>query len=310
VTRRQTATAVFITLCVVLVGFALTLQATLIRPEYFSRSFQLFPDWPRFDAPRMTALFIYTMVVLFTPKILGLVRTIFSNRARRGCGGIIALAIGAVVETILSALYAPIMMLVQTQHIIEIFTGRDSGWTAQRRHAHMTSWSEAWNFHWPHLVMGFVIGGIAFLISPTLLAWLTPTLAGLFLAVPLSKISGSVKLGRFLSWFRVLRTPEEKHVPPVIRRRDELLAHSSSMPTDGLRYIARNRQARFAHVSGNLPRPQETRGRPDPHRLTAERKLADAKTLNEVLAWLGPAERVHVAGDPRLLERLSELPDT
>jgi membrane glycosyltransferase len=145
-----------------LVGFALTLQATLIRPEYFSRSFQLFPDWPRFDAPRMTALFIYTMVVLFTPKILGLVRTIFSNRARRGCGGIIALAIGAVVETILSALYAPIMMLVQTQHIIEIFTGRDSGWTAQRRHAHMTSWSEAWNFHWPHLVMGFVIGGIAF----------------------------------------------------------------------------------------------------------------------------------------------------
>jgi membrane glycosyltransferase len=258
----------------------------------------------------MTALFIYTMVVLFTPKILGLVRTIFSNRARRGCGGIIALAIGAVVETILSALYAPIMMLVQTQHIIEIFTGRDSGWTAQRRHAHMTSWSEAWNFHWPHLVMGFVIGGIAFLISPTLLAWLTPTLAGLFLAVPLSKISGSVKLGRFLSWFRVLRTPEEKHVPPVIRRRDELLAHSSSIPTDGLRYIARNRQARFAHVSGNLPRPQETRGRPDPHRLTAERKLADAKTLNEVLAWLGPAERVHVAGDPRLLERLSELPDT
>ena len=74
-----------------LVGFALTLQATLIRPEYFSRSFQLFPDWPRFDAPRMTALFVYTMIVLFTPKILGLVRTIFSSRARRGCGGVIAL---------------------------------------------------------------------------------------------------------------------------------------------------------------------------------------------------------------------------
>ena len=82
-----------------------------------------------------------------------------------------------------------------------------------------------------------------------------------------------------------------------------------AMPTDGLRYIARNRQARYAHISGNLPRPQETRGHPDPNRLTAERKLADARTLNEVLAWLGPAERVHVAGDPRLLERLAELPD-
>jgi membrane glycosyltransferase len=81
--------------------------------------------------------------------------------------------LGAVVETILSALYAPIMMLVQTQHIIEILTGRDSGWNAQRRHAHMTTWHEAWNFHWPHLVIGIVIGLIAFLISPTLLAWST-----------------------------------------------------------------------------------------------------------------------------------------
>jgi hypothetical protein len=44
--------------------------------------------------------------------------------------------------------------------------------------------------------------------------------------------------------------------------------------------------------------------------LTAERKVNDARTLNEVLAWLGPAESLHVAGDPRLLERLAELPDT
>jgi membrane glycosyltransferase len=296
-------------LMLLIVGFALTLQATLIRPEYFSRSFQLFPDWPRFDAARMTALFIYTMIVLFTPKLLGLLRTLLFSRIRKGCGGVLGVLGGAVIETILSALYAPIMMLVQTQHIIEILTGRDSGWNAQRRHAHMTTWGEAWSVHWPHLLIGIAIGLIAFLISPTLLAWLTPTLAGLLLAVPLSKISGSVKLGKLLGWFAVLRTPEEKQVPPVIHRRNELLAHAAPMPTDGLRYIARNRQARYAHVSGNLPRPQETRGHPDPHRLTAERKIQDARTLNEVLAWLGPAERVHVAGDARMLERLAELPD-
>ena len=86
-------------LMLMLVGFALTLQATLIRPEYFSRSFQLFPDWPRFDAQRMMALFIFTMVVLFTPKILGMLRTMFSSRTqrlrRRHCG----ITVGAVVET-------------------------------------------------------------------------------------------------------------------------------------------------------------------------------------------------------------------
>jgi membrane glycosyltransferase len=258
----------------------------------------------------MTALFIFTMIVLFTPKLLGLVRAMFSSRTRKGCGGVLGLTFSATIETLLSALYAPIMMLVQTQHVIEILTGRDSGWNAQRRHAAMTSWGEAWSVHWPHLMIGVMIGTIAFIISPTLLAWLTPTLLGLLLAVPLSKISGSVKLGRALGWLRLLRIPEEKHVPDVVRRRDELLAHAASMPTDGLRYIARNRQARYAHVTGNLPRPPESRGHPDPHRLTAERKVHDARTLNEVLSWLGPAESAHVAGDPRLLERLAELPDT
>ena len=38
----------------------------------------------------------------------------------------------------MSALYAPIMMLVQTQHVVEILTGRDSGWNPQRRNAQAT----------------------------------------------------------------------------------------------------------------------------------------------------------------------------
>jgi membrane glycosyltransferase len=296
-------------LLLLLVGFALTLQATLIRPEYFSHTFQLFPDWPRFDAERMTRLFIFTMVVLFTPKVLGLVRTLFTSRIRKGCGGCIGVTVSVVLETIISALYAPIMMLVQTHHVMEILTGRDSGWNSQRRQASRTAWREAWRVHWPHLVIGVLIGVIAFLISPTLLAWLTPTLLGLLLAVPLSKVSGSVRAGRLLGWFGLLRTPEEKNAPQVVRRRNELLEHTPTMPADGLRHLSRNPQARLAHITGNLPRPVESRGHPDAHRLTAERKVLDAKSLNEVLAWLGPAERVHVAGDPRLLERLAELPD-
>lgn len=296
-------------LMLLLVGFALTLQATLIRPEYFSRTFQLFPDWPRFDAQRMTELFIFTMAVLFTPKLLGMLRSIFTSRIRKGCGGFFGIISSTVVETLLSALYAPIMMLVQTQHVVEILTGRDSGWNAQRRRADATAWSEAARVHWGHLVIGVLTGVIAFFISPTLLAWLTPTLAGLLLAIPLSKMSGSVRAGRLLHAVGLMRTPEEKNAPPVIKRRDELLAQAAGPAPDGLRHLAGDRQARYAHITGNLPRPAETRGHPDPHRLTAEQKVFDASTLNEALAWLGPAEKVHVASDPRLLERLAELPE-
>ena len=157
--------------------------------------------------------------------------------------------------------------------------------------------------------MGVLIGVVAYLLSPTLLAWLSPTLAGLLLAIPLSKLSGSVAMGRAFGWMGLLRTPEEKHAPPVMRRRDELLAQASAPQSDGLRFLARNRQARYAHITGNLPRPAETRGHPDPNRLTAERKVHDGKSLTEVLLWLGPAERLHVASDPRLLEHIAELPD-
>jgi membrane glycosyltransferase len=296
-------------LMLLVVGFALTLQATLIRPEYFSRTFQLFPDWPKFDAPRMTQLFIFTMVVLFTPKVLGMLRSLFTSKIRKGCGGPLGVIFSTVLETLLSALYAPIMMLVQTQHVIEILTGRDSGWNAQRRRSDATAWDEAARIHWVHGAIGVLTGVVAYLISPTLLAWLTPTLAGLLLAIPLSKMSGSVRAGRLMNSLGLLRTPEEKHAPAVIRRRDELLAQAKEPARDGLRLLAADRQARYAHITGNLPRPAESRGHPDPHRLTAEQKVRDATTLNEALAWLGPAEKVHVAGDPRMLERLAELPE-
>jgi len=297
-------------LMLLIVGFALTLQATLIRPEYFSRTFQLFPDWPKFDAERMTQLFIFTMIVLFTPKVLGMLRSIFNSKIRKGCGGALGIVCSTLVETILSALYAPIMMVVQTQHVIEILTGRDSGWNAQRRRTDATAWSEAARIHWVHGVIGILTGVIAYLISPTLLLWLTPTLAGLLLAIPLSKMSGSVLVGKLMHTLGILRTPEEKHAPWVIQRRDELMAQAKEPARDALRSLAADRHARYAHITGNLPRPAETRGHPDPHRLTAEQKVHDATTLNEALTWLGPAEKVHVAGDPRLLERLAELPES
>jgi membrane glycosyltransferase len=296
-------------LMLLLVGFALTLQASLIRPEYFTSEFQLFPNWPVFDAPRMTKLFIFTMIVLFTPKVLGWLRGLFVSRVRKGCGGVLGITVSTLLETVISALYAPIMMLVQTQHVVSIVTGRDSGWGPQRRHAAMTGWSEAWLVHWPHVAIGLIFAAIAYLLSPTLLAWLSPTLAGLLLAIPLSKVSGSARAGNVLERLALLRTPEERHVPELMRRRDELVKLTPAVPREGLRYIARNRQAMLAHITGNLPRPAETRGHPDPHRLTAEQKVMDAKNLQEALSWLGPAERVHVAGDPRLLERLAELPD-
>ena len=291
------------------IGFALSVQSHLIRPEYFNHDFQLFPTWPRFDVELMMALFWFSMLVLLIPKVLGLMRALLSSRIRRSSGGVIGVAASFLLETILSALYAPILMMVQSRHVFEVFMGRDSGWKPQRRDSGATSWSDAWEFHKRHMLLSCMTAAVVYVLSPSLLAWLSPALLGLFLAVPLSRASGSEALGRALSRIALLRTPEEVEQPALIARRRDLIAQAHGLPDDGLRYLARNREARLVHIDGNLARPTDPRGRPDPHAFTAEQKLIDARSLDELLQWLTPIERVEVAADARLLNQLALLPD-
>jgi membrane glycosyltransferase len=291
------------------IGFALALQSHLIRPEYFSQDFQLFPTWPRFDTELMMTLFWFSMCVLLVPKTLGLLRALCTRRIRQRGGGAIGICASVLFEVILSALYAPILMLVQSRYVFEILMGRDSGWKPQRRDAGGGSWREAWSFHAKHFTIGCCTAVIVWFLSPPLLAWVSPALAGLFLSVVLSRASGSERLGRLLSRVALLRTPEEVECPPLVLRRLALIAAAEALPADGLHFLARHRDARRAHVQGNLPRPTDPRGQPDPHAFTAEQKLRDARTLEEALGWLTPIERVEVASDAHMLTQLAALPD-
>jgi membrane glycosyltransferase len=292
------------------IGFALAVQSHLIRPEYFNHDFQLFPTWPRFDVELMMTLFWFSMVVLLVPKIVGLVHALTSRRLRRGGGGVIGITASFVLEVILSALYAPVLMLIQSRHVFEVFMGRDSGWKPQRRDSDGTTWSDAWHFHNRHMLLSSMTAAILWFLSPPLLAWVSPALLGLFLAVPLSRASGSVSLGRILSRLALLRTPEEVERPALMARRMALIEQARELPLDGLRFLARNRDARLTHINGNLPRPMDPRGRPDPHAFTAQQKLIDARSLEEALEWFTPIERVEVAADARLLNQLALLPET
>jgi hypothetical protein len=94
-----------------------------------------------------------------------------------------------------------------------------------------------------------------------------------------------------------------------VARRAELIARAHILPDDGLKFLARNREARLAHTEGNLPRPVDPPGRPDPNAFTAQQKLIDARSLEEALEWLTRVERVEVAGSARLLNQLAQLPD-
>jgi hypothetical protein len=85
---------------------------------------------------------------------------------------------------------------------------------------------------------------IVYFLSPPLLAWVSPALLGLLLAVPLSRASGSESLGRALSQSRAAahaggsRHARPGGAPPRADRDSDSLARGRPA------YLARNRDAR------------------------------------------------------------------
>lgn len=290
-------------LALIVVGLVLTLQAAFIRPEYFSEAFQIFPKWPRFDIERMIRLFVITLGVLLLPRIIGLVRGWLDSGLRRPVG-VFRLAAGVVVEVLVSALYAPIWMMMQTRQVWEILRGSHSDWSAQQRGATRLKLREVVRRHWLQSLAGIGASVMLWALSRPLLGWMAPTLLGLGLAIPLSLASGSAAVGLALRRAGLLVIPEEVEVPEVMRRRDEIeRGMREAFQGLDLRALVEDEAASERHFAAVL-RWRHRRGSPDPARLTARMKLAEAKDAAEALAWLDRRERLEVLGERELFERL------
>ena len=127
------------------VGFAIAIQAALTRPEYFAEP-GLFPHWPVFDAERAIGLFFVAMAVVLLPKALGLLSALLNPARFLRFGGPLVL-VSVLVEIVLSALYAPVLMAAQTGIVRDILLGRDAGWAPQRRDDGKVAWGDALRRH-------------------------------------------------------------------------------------------------------------------------------------------------------------------
>jgi membrane glycosyltransferase len=291
----------------IVVGLGTAGHIATVQFEYFSDELSLFPRWPLFDSERMIRLFIIAMITLLTPKILGVLRSLIDWELLRRVNPL-RIVLGAVAETILSALYAPIMMMMQVRQVSEIIIGQDSGWTTQSRKHSRTPWGTLFRRHWLQMLSGVVVSVVLLYVSPALFAWMSPALLGLVCALPLSAASGSVllaKIGRFLGFLVV---PEEVAVPRVIALRDEAEQRLEEL-LDGvtIERLLSDEIARQRHFAAVLPRPPATRGHPDVMFITARAKLGDAHTAAEALSWLSPPEKLAVLGDRDLFHVLVRL---
>ena len=294
-----------------LVGIMLVLQSSYIRPEYFTSDFSLFPAWPRFDAERALRLFILTMATLYAPKIFGLVVALSDGPTRRGCGGALRLIGSTLVETVMSALLAPIMMLIQSGSVVQILSGRDTGWNPQRRDDGSIPFASIVRRHRAHTMLGFLTLFAGMLISPSLVAWMSPTIAGLILAIPLSWASGQLWIGVALRRVGLLATPEETSPPSIVQRSNALsieFARTGHDGEDSLRAIHDDPLFRERHERFLPPGERRRRGEIDVEEALALAKLNDARSLDELIAWIKPKERMALLNDRALISLLARLP--
>jgi membrane glycosyltransferase len=291
----------------ILLGMLLALQAHFLRPAYFPKEFVLFPTWPIFDPERALRLFVCTMAVLVAPKVLGYILLLKDRQTVRGCGGACRAGLSVLVEVVLSSLIAPVMMLMQSAEVLGILTGCDAGWKAQRRHDGSLSLRVVARRHCTHTVCGVVLAVAAYAVSPVFLAWMSPVVLGLVLAIPISAVTGWQALGKTVRRLGLLVTPEEIDPPAVLRRTNELTgAWTTTRPqlTDALVRLARDAQLCALHAMLLPITPEQRQGEYDVDLLLGFAKLDDADSLEEAATLLSNREKRAILGSRAGLERL------
>lgn len=291
----------------ILIGIVMAIQIHYVSVEYFSDEISLFPHWPVFDSERMIQLFLMTMGILLVPKALGLLRAFFTPALRKPLG-IIRMVLGALLEIFFSILYAPIFMLIHSKHIVDIFRGRDSGWSTQTRQYTGLPWRQLFSQHIWHTIIGVGMTAVLYYYSPPLLIWLSPTLVGLVLSIPLSALSGSKWFAKVMRYCGLLSIPEEVETPRIMHQRDQYeVTFSEAIDALSIEQLLSSESLADQHFSMVMPPAKPLRGHPPIDKISVMHKIADADSQTEALAWLTDKEKLALLSYEQLFLTLRKL---
>ena len=290
-------------------GILISLQAQFVRPEYFPKGFSLFPQWPAQDPILAAWVFLATMGLLIVPKLLAYVLLLTQPNNRRHFGGAFAAFAGILIETFLSGLIAPVMMIFQSTAVGEILLGRDAGWQVQRRDDGGVARGEIIRRYALPTAFGIMMAATAYAVSLPLLLWMAPVMFGLLLAIPIAVLSSTAGSASASRRPRLFGTPEQTAPPQVLIRANELANAPHQAFDCPLRALRNDPDLLQAHLI-NLPVRPRHRGQIDPHLAIARSKIEDAESFDEALGYLTPREIFAVLGSHATLQALFKLPAT
>ena len=290
-------------LALIMVGLAIAVQAAFIRPEYFANP-SLFPTWPVFDSERALSLFVVSMAIVLAPKAFGWFAALINIPRCLQFGGPILLTLSTLLEMVMSALYAPILMVSQFGVVLSIFRGKDSGWMPQSRDDGALSWMSVMRAHLGHTVFGVVLALTALSLSTELFYWLLPITIGLMLSIPLSWLSGGARRTKWIKTVGLLRAPEEKkpvNILVKVKENEANLSHLRHMHP--FSRLVNNPLLLKWHLA-QLPDLGEQKPTFYAPRIIAEWKLNHAESLPQLESWLEPAEVIALLSNADYLQKL------
>ena len=165
----------------------------------------------------LAGLWLWTLCLLFLPRILGLVAVVMRGEQRQ-YGGVGGLLKSAALESALAIVQAPVRMLAHSLFVVVALTGIKLEWKSPPREAAAVPWRIAFTQLAPMtLVIAALAVGIA-LIDAGALAWLMPVGLPLLLAIPLTVLTSQIALGNAMRDRGFLVIPEESRSPAVLRR--------------------------------------------------------------------------------------------
>ena len=152
----------------------------------------------------------------FAPKIATVVSVLARRSRRAAFGGTLRFIASVLLETVFSAILAPIMAVAHSVFLVCLAFGRTIGWTAQVRDDHRVPFGAAASRLWAQSLLGAMIGAWLLGRMPELALLGAPFYGPLLMAIPFAMLTAWPLLGLMMARWRMAAIPEEATPPQAL----------------------------------------------------------------------------------------------
>ncbi|MGI3131556.1 glucans biosynthesis glucosyltransferase MdoH [Halopseudomonas pachastrellae] len=264
--------------------------------NYFPQPNQLFPLWPEWHPTKALALVGITLTLLFVPKLLALADVLLSGQRQR-YGGARRLCLSVLLESLASALLAPIRMLAHSRYVVEALFNVNLRWAGQNRSGE-TSWLAAVLDQGIGSLIALGWSAFALWLQPMFFLWSLPVAVPLVLAAPLFVLFSRIGIGTWLRDRGLLLSPDEQRGNSLLEALEQPSSLSAIDERDAFIEAVIHPATQRLHVA--LAHPPRAR------RQQQELQLLRQRCLEQGPEQLTPAQRQLLAADANALSWLHQ----